>query len=98
MRSVTENSGMRADDVCRVATDFTSRVVEPLCRQIDPQILGESLRSIDLAAAYAERVMRRYRRNRARSGQRLLRRAVWQLPRSALPSKYHFVATLASTT
>jgi hypothetical protein len=61
VRSVTTNSGMRADDVCRIGAEFAARVCQPLYAQMDPRSLGASLRENENGAAYAERVLRRYR-------------------------------------
>jgi hypothetical protein len=61
VRTVAEKSGMRGEDVCRVGTEFAARVCEPLYAQIDPQALAESAHGLEVGAAYAERVLRRYR-------------------------------------
>jgi hypothetical protein len=60
-RAVTQNSGMRGEDVCRIATEFAARICEPLYRQLTPQTVGQSGRALDMTVAYTERVLRRYR-------------------------------------
>ncbi len=60
-RAVTSNSGMPAEDVCRVAGEFAARICDPLYAQLTPQTVGQSARAMDMTVAYAERVLRRYR-------------------------------------
>ena len=38
VRSIAESSGLRGEDVYRVATDFASRLLQPISSQIDPQV------------------------------------------------------------
>jgi hypothetical protein len=61
VRAVAQNSGMRCADVCRIGTEFVARICQPLYEQIDPFVLGQSVRGVDAGAAYAERLLRRYR-------------------------------------
>jgi hypothetical protein len=60
-RLVSEKTGMRPLDACGIAVDLTSRLYAPLYAQVDPETLGRDAREADLAAEYAERVLRRYR-------------------------------------
>lgn len=49
------------DDARRVATEIVARLSEPLFARIDPAALAESERRLETDAAYAERILRRYR-------------------------------------
>jgi len=81
VRSVIDGSGMRAEDACRIGTDFAGKVCGALYAQIDPRALSESARFLEEGMAYAERVLRRYRPELyARSGPAIIERLVKGYP------------------
>jgi hypothetical protein len=76
-RTVSHNSGMRGEDVCRIATEFAARICEPLYAQLTAQTVGQSVRVMEMTVAYAERVLRRYRPDLyAQNGSAIIERLV----------------------
>ena len=81
VRQLVKGSGMRADDVFRNGSEFAARVCGPLYAQIDPLVLGESLRSMEVGTEYAGRILRRYRAEVwAQDGPRIVERLVHGYP------------------
>ena len=61
VKDAIEENGMRADEACRVATDFASKICGPMYAQVDPEQLAESARHLKVGLLYADRILRRYR-------------------------------------
>jgi hypothetical protein len=58
---ISNKSGMRVFDACSKAAELTSALYGPIYGQIDPARLAESARGLEIAAEYAERLLKRYR-------------------------------------
>lgn len=81
VKDTIEGGGMRADEACRIATDFASKICGPMYAQINPDALAESARHLEVGFQYADRILRRYRPQLyAEAGPQIIERLVKAYP------------------
>lgn len=67
---------MNLMDACKVAVEFTGKLMDPLYAQVQPAKVAQSARYLEIAEQYAERLLRRYRPEIRREQRVILIRAL----------------------
>ncbi len=76
-----DGSGLRAEDLYRIAIEFAGRISQAVCGPIDPTALGAGIRAIEAGIAYTDRILRRYRPELyAERGPQIIERLVYGYP------------------